>query len=316
MSVAAGGHQWADNELVSTSGASNDVDGSYDNDARLYSYQSIFASNGSRADRCDDSGDVMRRLVHDDWWDRSHQLRHGGERLLRREQLPGRRMLRRWKVRRQRIHLHGRRNQRYLLERVVPNQCRRCLRRRRSDLLWRRHVRCGRRDGNGRLHDLYRFGCALLRRKLRQLRQPRIDVLLGRRRQRLREQPFLSSRRWRIDLRAVRRQRGGLLCRGRLRKRARLRKSRERHAAHLHELRRNGRIMLSGRRLPVGRDMHGRHDGNRRDLRRLRRHGPILLRWWRSRDLQHGIGLHRHHWERHRWPARRRRYLPSLRRCW
>ncbi len=225
-------------------------------------------------------------------------------------------MLRRGNVCRQRIHVHGCRNQRYLLERVVPKQRRRCLRRRRSDLLWRRHIRCRRRDGNGRLHDLYRFWFALLRRELRQLRQPRFDLLLGRGSQRLRSQPFLSNRRRWIDLRVLRRQRGGLLFRGHLRKRARLCKSRERHAAHVHELRRNGWIMLSRRHLPIGWDVHGRDDGNRRDLRRLRRRRPILLRRRRIWDLQHWICLHGYGWKRRRWAARRRRYLPSLRRFW
>ena len=90
----------------------------------------------------------------------------------------------------------------------------------------------------------------------------RIDVLLGRRRQRLREQPFLSSRRWRIDLRAVRRQRGDLLCRGRLRKRARLRKSRERHArASCTNFcgATGGSCCPGGACQSAGR--HGRHDG-------------------------------------------------------
>ena len=199
-------------------------------------------------------------------------MRHGRARLLRGEQLPERGLLRRRNVCRQRIGLHGSRAERHLLEWLVPDEWRCRLRRRRPDLLWRHwRRRCERRDGWGRPHDLHRLRRALLGRDLRQLRQPRRHVLRGRGRHGLRVEPLLPSRRRWNDLRAVRRQRGDLLRGRQLRERSRLRQSGGRHAAHVHGLRRDGRRLLSRWRLSGGRRLHGRNDGNGRDLRRLRR---------------------------------------------
>ena len=133
--------------------------------------------------------------------------------------------------------------QRNLLERIVSDEWRHCLRSRRSNVL---RGRCRRRQRfRRRRRDLHGLRRALHQRKLRELRQPRLGVLRWRWRHVLWEQPFLPGERRRNELRGVRRKRRGLLCRRHLQRGPRLRQPRQRNAAHVHGLRRPRRRVLS-----------------------------------------------------------------------
>jgi hypothetical protein len=247
---------------------------------------------------------VRRRHVDDDGpGRRRRRLRRRGPSMLRGERVQRRRLLHPGHLHGGRRGVHGGRDLGHLLGGLVSKRGR-GLRRRRPIVLRRRR---GRRRGRLSGDDLHGGGRALLGRDVRRLRERRRRVLRGRGHV-LCLRPVVPVRRgWRRDVRGVRRHGPALLRRGHLQRRPRVRQLGRRNAEDVHELWRAQRRVLSGRRLPVGRQMHGRDDGGRWNVHRVRRPRRSVLRRSRGARLQHRPRLRR-------WRRGRGGVLPTVRR--